>query len=117
VPGRSPSSKQRLREATRTLNRALKQAENEELWYVEKLSPTRTKHPLWRAHPNLSSPIETVTPIRNSSGSWVRSEKDRAETFALHLRSVCQPKPASGSFVLPQIETETIFLPKIFQPK
>jgi len=33
--------------------------------------PPSTKHPLWRAHPNLSSPIETVTPIRNSSGGWV----------------------------------------------
>jgi len=31
------------------------------------------KHPLWRAHPNLSFPIETVTPTRNLPGSWVRS--------------------------------------------
>jgi len=50
-----------------------------------------TKQPLWRAYPNLSSTIETVTPIRNSSGSWVRSDEDRAETFALHLSLPAEP--------------------------
>jgi len=84
---RSPSSKQRLKEATRSLNRALKQeTKKAQLQYIKKLSPTSTKHPLWRAHPNLSSPIETVTPIRNSSGSWVRSDEVRAENFALLLQ-------------------------------
>jgi len=81
---RSPSSKQRLKEAT---------------------------------NPNLSSPIETVTPIRNSSGSWVHSDEDRAETFALHLRNVFQPNRATGSFVLPQIVSESISPPPLFQPK
>jgi len=115
---RSPSSKQRLKEATRTLNRALKQeTERAQLRYIKKLSPTSTKHPLWMAHPNLSSPIETVTPIRSSSSSWVRSDEDRADTFALHLRNVFQPSPATGSFVLPQIESESISLPPLFQPK
>jgi len=85
--------------------------------YIKKLSPTSTKHPLWRAHPNLSSPIETVTPIRNSSGIWARSDEYRAETFALHLRYVFQPNPATGSFFLPQIESESISLSPLFQPK
>jgi len=71
--------------------------------------PTSTKHPLWRAHPKLSS--------SNSSGNWVRSDEDRAETFALHLRNVFHPNPATGSFVLPQIESEHISLPPLFQPK
>jgi len=89
---RSPSSKQRLKETTRTLNRALKQeTEKSQLRYIKKPSATSTKHPLWRADPNLSSPIETVTPIRNSSGSCVRSDDDRAEVFALHRRNVFQP--------------------------
>ncbi|KAH8320196.1 hypothetical protein KR059_005243, partial [Drosophila kikkawai] len=100
---RSPCSKQRLNEATRKLSRALKQdAEKPQLRYIEKLSPTSTKHPLWRAHPNLSSPAETITPIRKSSGCWARSDKDRAETFASHLQGVIQPNPAANPFELPQ---------------
>lgn len=83
--------KQRLTDATLTLNRALKQdTENAQLKYIEKLSPTSTKHSLLGAHPNLSSPIETVTSIRNPSGCQTRSYKDRAEAFALHLRDVFQ---------------------------
>lgn len=114
---RSPCSKQRLNEATRKLNRALKQeAENAQLKYIGKLSPTSTKHPLWRAHPNLSSPIETVTPIRNSSGRWARSDKDRAETFALHLRDVFQPNPSSNAYVPPQIHSDLVPTPTSFRP-
>lgn len=57
-------------------------------------------------HPNLSSPIETITPTRNSSGCWSRSVKDRTETFALHL-IVFQPNPASNVYALQQIYYET----------
>jgi len=46
-----------------------------------------------------------------------RSDEDRAETFALHLRNIFQPNPATSSFVLPQIESESISLPPLFQPK
>jgi len=42
---------------------------------------------LWRAHPNLSSPIETVTSIRNSLGTWVRSDEDGTERRYKLLRS------------------------------
>ncbi|KAH8265025.1 hypothetical protein KR026_007097, partial [Drosophila bipectinata] len=69
--------------------------------------PTSTKYPLWRTHPNLSAPIETTTPIRNSSGCWARSDVDRAETFATHLQSFFQPNPASNSFLLPEIQPES----------
>ncbi|KAH8266730.1 hypothetical protein KR018_000782, partial [Drosophila ironensis] len=73
--------------------------------------PTSTKYSLWKAHQNLSAPIATTTPIRNSSGRWARSDKDRAETFATHLQSVFQPNPASNSFVLPLIQPEATRLP------
>ncbi|KAH8269777.1 hypothetical protein KR018_003553, partial [Drosophila ironensis] len=106
------ASKQRLKEATRLLDHALHQhEENAQLRYIQNLSPTSTKFPLWKAHQNLSAPIETTTPIRNSSGCWARSDKDRAETFATHLQSVFQPNPASNSFVLTLIQPEATPLP------
>ncbi|XP_070075662.1 uncharacterized protein [Drosophila takahashii] len=58
---RSPSSKQSLKEAGRRLTRALRHEEVEaQRQYIEKLSPTSAKHPLWKAHPNLSAPSETA---------------------------------------------------------
>jgi len=57
-------------------------------------------------HQNLSSPIKTVTSIRNSSGTWARSDEDRAETFAQHIRNVFQPNSATNSFDLPPLRTE-----------
>ncbi|KAH8298726.1 hypothetical protein KR059_000211, partial [Drosophila kikkawai] len=117
LTNRSPCSKQRLNEATSKLSRALKQdAEKGQLRYIEKLSPTSTKHPLWRAHPNLSSPAEAITPIRKSSGCWARSDKDRAETFASHLQGVFQPNTAAHPFELPQNQTETESTPASFRP-
>jgi len=55
VPGKPTDcrhQKQHIKEATRTLNRALKQeTENAQLRYIKKLSPTSTKHPLWEGSP------------------------------------------------------------------
>ncbi|KAH8270740.1 hypothetical protein KR026_006166, partial [Drosophila bipectinata] len=65
-----------------------------------------TKHSLWRAHPTLSSPKETVMPIRNSTGGWARSDADRASTFAKHLKNVFQPNPATNAFTLPTLSDE-----------
>ncbi|KAH8349319.1 hypothetical protein KR084_003987, partial [Drosophila pseudotakahashii] len=109
-------SKQLFIEATRRYTKTLKQEEElAQRRYIEKLSPTSTKHPLWRAHPNLSSPIESVIPIRNSSGTWARSDEDRAETFALHLRNVFQPNAATNSFQLPPLSSEIAISPILFQ--
>jgi len=36
---------------------------------------------------------------RNSAGSWIRSEDDRAKTFASNLQCVFQPNPVDGSAI------------------
>ncbi|KAH8343604.1 hypothetical protein KR067_004073, partial [Drosophila pandora] len=65
-----------------------------------------TKHSLWRAYPTLSSPKETVMPIRNPTGGWARSDADRASTFANHLKNIFQPNPATSAFTLPTLPYE-----------
>jgi len=63
---RSALLKQFFKDATRRLNKTLKQEEElAQRRYVEKLSPISTKHPLWRDHPNDISPMEVVTRIKN----------------------------------------------------
>jgi len=87
---RSLSSKQRLKEEACTLNRALKQeTKKAQQRYIKKLSPTSTKYS-----------CGGLTQI------WAHQSKQ--SLFALHLRNVIQPNPATGSFVLPQIESESI---------
>ncbi|KAH8341120.1 hypothetical protein KR067_006715, partial [Drosophila pandora] len=101
------SAKQSFRHASRQLTKALQQ---EEAYvhrrYIEQLSTSSTKHSLWRAHPTLSSPKETVMPIRNPTDSWARSDADRASTFANHLKNIFQPNPATSAFTLPTLPYE-----------
>ncbi|KAH8330080.1 hypothetical protein KR074_003056, partial [Drosophila pseudoananassae] len=101
------SAKQRFKHASRQLDQALQQEETYvHHRYIEQLSTNSTKHSLWRAHPTLSSPKETVMPIRNSTGGWARSDADRASTFAKHLKNVFQPNPATNAFTLPTLSDE-----------
>lgn len=100
---RSPHAKQRLKDATRKLSKELNNEKDRcQFRYIEQLSPLSTKYPLWRAHPSLRPPIETIMPIKNPAGAWVRTDKDRANTFAEHLKKVFQPNPATNSFSLPE---------------
>lgn len=99
---RSLSSKQKLKAATRLLTRALKLKEAEaQHSYIEQLSPSSTKHSLWKAHRHLQAPTEAATPLRDADGKWIRSDEQRACTFADHLEKVFQPNPSTNSFSLP----------------
>lgn len=63
-------------------------------------------------------PVESVVPIRNSAGDWVRSDKHRASTFAEHLQNVFQPNPATNNFVLQEqtVVSQTTQDPIEFRP-
>jgi len=41
----------------------------------------------------LKRPQIQYPPIRKQDGSWARSEKEKAETFATHLSKIFKPKP------------------------
>lgn len=76
---RSPASKDKLKAATRKLSRVLKQEENlAQHQYIEQLSPTCAKNPVWKAR-SLSASIETDSPIRSPTGSWARSDYEKGE--------------------------------------
>lgn len=63
--------------------------------YVATLSPTATTdYSLWKATKKIKRPILHVPPIRSSSGSWARSDEEKASVFADHLATVFQPNPS-----------------------
>lgn len=49
---------------------------------------------LWKATKNIKHQQQPIPPIKKQDGSWARSEKEKAETFASHLKSVFQPLPS-----------------------
>ncbi|XP_017470135.1 PREDICTED: inhibitory POU protein-like [Rhagoletis zephyria] len=115
---RSPASKQLLKAATHALTRALKNEEQYAQYrYIQKLSPTSTKHSLWKAHHKLNAPIETEMPVRDHNGKWARSDAEKANTFASHLKNVFRPNPATNNFQLPPVPNVSKFEPLKFVPE
>lgn len=101
---RSPSSKERLKTATRRLTKVLRSREElAQKSYIEQLSPKSTRCPLWKAHPNLKPPIEADMPLRKPDGSWARSDEEKASVFASHLCKVFTPNQAASPFILPEL--------------
>ena len=53
------------------------------------LSPDNSS--LWKATKCFKRPQVSIPPVRNSDGSWVKSDNEKAAAFAAHLRQVFKP--------------------------
>lgn len=93
---RSRVDKWRFNKATEELKEMTKSVTNYSIQqYLENLTPTEaTNHDLWRVTRNLKQPQKQVPPIRKQDGSWARSFKEKASTFADHLEKVFTPWPS-----------------------
>ncbi|GBP97488.1 Probable RNA-directed DNA polymerase from transposon X-element [Eumeta japonica] len=100
---RSPQHKARLRECITQLRNLLaseKTASFKE--YLENLDATsETNYSLWRAARNLKRPVEFKPPLRNSSGDWARSDCEKGNLFADHLKTVFTPNACADVVDLP----------------
>lgn len=92
---REPRDKRKLNKATKNLKMTLKETKNQEIQlYLSKLSSTAsTDYSLWKATKKLKQPKAHFPPIRMVNGNWARSNKEKADTFAIHLTKVFQPFP------------------------
>jgi len=62
--------------------------------YLNKLSAVpKINYSLWKATKRLTRPQTHHPPIRKQDRNWVRSEKEKAETFAVHFSKVFKPNP------------------------
>ncbi|GBP11255.1 Probable RNA-directed DNA polymerase from transposon X-element [Eumeta japonica] len=100
---RSPQHKARLRECITQLRNLLaseKTASFKE--YLENLDATsETNYSLWRAARNLKRPVQFKPPLRNSSGDWARSDCEKGNLFADHLKTVFTPNACAEVVDLP----------------
>ena len=90
---RSPLSKFKLKEAARRLKQALKKDDEEKTTHIlENLSPVQTNNlSLWKMCKKISTPIEGESPLRTETGSWARSDEEKAKILARHLKYVFRP--------------------------
>lgn len=90
---RSPNLKRQLTECTKKLQKLLKH-NNERSFqnYVKNLSPSITSdYSLWKAAKNLNRPTNAEAPIRVANGDWARSDAEKGNAFAKHLKNVFTP--------------------------
>ncbi len=92
---RLPYDKTNFNRAARKLKNSLINMKNE--WfdeYTKSLTATEaTDYSLWRATKYLKRPKQYNPPVKNTDGSWAKSNSEKATAFANHFSSVFQPYP------------------------
>lgn len=91
---RNPRDKTILNLATRLLKERLSQHKNYEIGnYLRNLSANASKneHNLWKATKYLKRPVKRNVPIKDASGQWCKSDKEKATAFANHLKETFKP--------------------------
>lgn len=96
---RTEINKRKLNRATKELKILIQKNRNQEFQkYLENLTPTEaTEYSLWKATKRLKRPQQHNTPLKNDNNTWARSDKDKAETYAKHLKNVFTPHPSQLS--------------------
>lgn len=93
---RSPQHKTELNRTIKELRNLLKIVKEEAIQtYLKSLTPTEsTDYSLWKTTRKLKQPQQHVPPLRNNTSGWARSDKEKAELFALHLENTFKPYPS-----------------------
>jgi hypothetical protein len=96
---RTPQSKRLLNTATRELKQLLAEHRNSNFQsFLLNLSPTpATNYSLWKAAKRAKHTITPSHPLRTPSGSWARTNSEKAQVFANYLTTVFQPHPSENS--------------------
>jgi hypothetical protein len=90
---RHPDDKRRHNEVVRKLKDEIKSIKEKTFQtHLQSLTATAdTDYSLWKGTKQLKQPIQRIPPIRNADQTWARSDKEKANTFAGHLRKAFKP--------------------------
>jgi hypothetical protein len=85
-----------LNTATRELKQLLSENNNAYFQaFLQDLSPTAsTDYSLWKVVKRTKETTNSFLLLKTSRGTWVRTNTEKAQTFAEHLESVLQPHPS-----------------------
>ena len=92
---RSPENRKVLNFLCNKLKQLIKEIKNETISkYLLGLSEQKdTEYSLWKATKGLKRPKMHVPPIKNTDGTWAKSDQQKAALFANHLEETFQPLP------------------------
>lgn len=90
---RTHIDKQNLNRSIKELKIALQEFKNKSIQdYLTNLSATdNTDYSLWKATKCIKQPQQHIPPIKDRTGNWARSDKEKGLAFAKHLESVFMP--------------------------
>lgn len=111
---RNPADKTTFNQVSNHVNQLIKNYKQDCVGdYLISLGPQAdTDYSLWKATRKFKQPVVHVSPLRNSQGQWVRSNNEKAETFAQYLATVFQPHNIQTNInPLPEYQIESTFSP------
>lgn len=90
---RHPTDKRNLNKATAELKQMLAEYKNDQTSsYLKSLDPhSNSENCLWYATKYLKRPCKRNPPIKDHSGNWCRSDKQKADAFGMHLEDTFRP--------------------------
>lgn len=90
---RNPYDKTLFNKACKDLKAMLSDhRENTTATFFEKINnPKYDEHLLWKSTKYIKRPVKRNPMIKNADGSWCKSDKSTADSFALHLKNIFQP--------------------------
>lgn len=90
---RNPDDKRLFNKACRELKLLLYEYKNKATAeFIEKINSSKyDEHLLWKSTKYLKRPVRRKTLIKNTDGTWCKSDRNTSEAFALHLENIFQP--------------------------
>jgi hypothetical protein len=115
---RTTHSKQLLNTATRELKELLADHNNTNFpSLLLNLSATAaTNYSLWKVAKNAKHTITPSHPLKTPSGTWARTNSEKAKVFANHLTNVFKPHPAESSTAAEEVLTLQLEAPYQLEP-
>lgn len=89
---RTHENKQKFNRLSKDTTKAIREWKNHTFHeYLTSLAPTKEAgYSLWAAAKHIRRPPPFNSPLRNESGSWAKSDQEKAELFALHFERFFQ---------------------------
>ena len=97
---RYPADKAAFNKISKELSIMLEKDKEKKIFNTIKYlgSSKKTNYSLWRVAKSLNNTIEKQLPLKKPDGSWARTDAEKAELFADHLKMVFKPNAVEPSF-------------------
>lgn len=105
---RAPSDKTRLNSLTNKLRKEIRELKNAsvERYLTNLTNDASTEYSLWKTTKKMKRPTAYIPPVKNSSGNWAKTNKQKADLFGEHLENVFQPYEDNDDFQLTEERCE-----------